>query len=163
LLLVIPGLWVIGSRYFENNRAILPPADRASLVMRTETAAMQRQVYEDWLDVCFWTRSNTPSDALFLTPRFQQTFKWYAHRAELACWKDSPQDALGLIEWEKRLLEIFPKSSDGYGIPMSDEHLREMRRRYKMDYVILDRRIQKQPPLLPLLHSNDTYAVFEFP
>jgi hypothetical protein len=163
LLIAVPGSLLIGSRYLENNRANLPPADRAALVLRTESAAMQKQVFEDWIDVCYWTRTNTPSDALFLTPRFQQTFKWYAHRAEIACWKDSPQDALGLIEWEKRLLEIFPKSAEGYGIPMSDDHLREMRRRYRMDYVILDRRIQKKPPLLPLLHSNDTYAVFQFP
>ncbi len=162
-LLAIPGPLVIGARYIANNRAYLAPADRASLVMRTETEAMQKQVRDDWLDVCFWTRSNTPSTALFLTPRFQQTFKWYAHRAEVACWKDAPQDASGLIEWEKRLLEIFPKSPEGYGMPMSDEHLREMRRQYRMDYVILDRRIQKRPPLLPLVHSNDTYAVFEFP
>lgn len=163
LLLAIPGPLLIANRYFQNNMAILPPADRASLVMRTETVSMQKRVRDDWWDVCYWTRTNTPSDALFLTPRFQQTFKWYAHRAEVACWKDAPQDARGLIEWQKRLLEIFPRSPEGYGIPMSDQHLREMRLRYKMDYVIVDRRIQKQPPLLPLVHSNDTYAVFEFP
>ncbi len=163
LLLAVPGPVLIGARYVANNRAILAPADRASLVMRTETPSMQKRVRDDWLDVCFWTRSNTPSNALFLTPRFQQTFKWYAQRAEIACWKDAPQDALGLIEWEKRLLKIFPKSPEGYGIPMSDEHLHEMRRQYRMDYVILDRRIQKQPPLLPLVHLNNTYAVFEFP
>jgi len=163
LLLAVPGPLLIMDRYLDNHRAILAPADRASLVMRTETVAMQKQVRDDWLDVCYWTRTNTPQNALFLTPRFQQTFKWYAHRAEVACWKDAPQDAVGLIEWERRLLEIFPRSAEGYGIPMTDQHLREMRLRYKIDFVILDRRIQKQPPLLPLVHSNNTYAVFEFP
>jgi hypothetical protein len=130
--------------------------------MRTESPTAQRQVYEDWLDVCYWIRTNTSPDSLFLTPRFQQTFKWYAQRAEVASWKDSPQDAVGLVEWKQRMFDIFPRSIDGYGIPMTDQHLREMRVKYKADYVILDRRIQKEPPILPLVHSNRTYAVFEF-
>ncbi len=162
LMLAIPGPLLIAVRYLENNRANLAPADRASLVMRTESASTQMLVRDDWLDVCHWIRANTPKDSLFLTPRFQQTFKWYAHRAEVASWKDAPQDALGLIEWEKRMLEIFPRSAEGYGISMSDQHFRQMRLRYKVDYVVVDRRIQKQPPLLSLVHSNSTYAVFEF-
>jgi hypothetical protein len=162
-LLAVPGTAILVERNLATRRSQLPPADRASLVFRHESAAAQQQVYQDWLDACYWIRANTPAKALCLTPRFQQTFKWYAQRAEIASWKDAPQDTLHLIEWERRMLEIYPRDEAGYGIPMSDEHLRAMYRRYQMQYVVVDRRFQSSPPLLPLIYSNDTYAVFEFP
>jgi hypothetical protein len=161
VLLVIPGVLLIASRVEERNRAELTPADRATLVLRHESPAQQAQVAANWIDACHWIRSNTPKDALVLTPRFQQTFKWYAHRAEIASWKDAPQDVLGLLEWERRMLEIYPRSPEGYGIEMSDEHLFAMYRKYRMNYVVLDRRIQKKPPLLPIVYSNPTYAIFD--
>jgi len=37
-----------------------------------------------------------------LTPFGQQTFNWYSNRAEWFCWKHAPQDAAGLIEWNRR-------------------------------------------------------------
>jgi hypothetical protein len=162
-LLAVPGIAILVERNLATRRSQLPPADHASLVFRHESTAAQQQVYQDWLDACYWIRANTPANALCLTPRFQQTFKWYAQRAEIASWKDAPQDTLHLIEWERRMLEIYPRDEAGYGIPMSDEHLRAMYRRYRMQYVVVDRRFQSSPPLLPLIYSNDTYAVFEFP
>ena len=65
--------------------------------------------YLDWTAACAWIGQNTPADALFITPREQQTFKWYAGRAEVANWKDVPQDARGLIEWKRRLSELYPR------------------------------------------------------
>ncbi|MDZ4848295.1 MAG: DUF6798 domain-containing protein [Pirellulaceae bacterium] len=160
LLLLVPGPLLLGIRYIENGRADLAPADQASLVTRSETKPTQRKIRNDWLDVCYWIHSNTPEDSLFLTPRSQQTFKWYAQRAEVACWKDAPQDAVGLIEWERRMLDIFPRSLEGYAIPMTGEHIMRMLTEYNIDYLIVDRRLQKQPPTIPLVHSNATYAIF---
>ena len=48
-------------------------------------------------------RDNTPDDSLFLTPTKQQTFKWYAQRAEVVNWKDVPQDAAGILQWYERV------------------------------------------------------------
>jgi hypothetical protein len=31
-----------------------------------------------WLEACDWIARETPPDALFLTPRLAQTFRWYA-------------------------------------------------------------------------------------
>ena len=159
--LIIPGTILIAAKVAERERTKLSPADRSTLVMRHESPTEQANVYRHWMDACHWIRSNTPENALVLTPRFQQTFKWYAHRAEIASWKDAPQDVLGLLEWERRMLEIYPRSPEGFGIEMSDEHLRAMYQKYHMNYVVLDRRIQKKPPLLPLVYSNANYAIFE--
>ncbi len=62
-----------------------------------------RVEYEDWRRMCRWVKENTQSDARFLTPNFQQTFKWYAGRSEVATRKDVPQDPASLTVWYRRL------------------------------------------------------------
>ncbi len=161
-LLLLPGTILIGQRYWEHESERFSPADKASLAVRSESKSNQLRLLNDWREVCAWAQVNSPEDSLWLTPRFQQTFKWYAKRSEVVCWKDSPQDAKGLIEWEKRLLDIFRAGPEGYGKPWSDEELKEFRQRYQCEYVLVDRRIQRSPPTLPLLFSNEHYAVFQY-
>jgi hypothetical protein len=57
---------------------------------------------DQWQDVCRWCDANLPIDALVLTPLDHQTFRWYANRSELVNWKDVPQDAARLVEWQRR-------------------------------------------------------------
>ena len=59
--------------------------------------------FTDWRKACDWLRENTPQDALILTPRESSAFKWFAERAEYVCYKDCPQDATGILTWNKRL------------------------------------------------------------
>jgi hypothetical protein len=59
--------------------------------------------YADWQQACQWIRAETPGDALILTPRESCAFKWMAERAEYVCYKDCPQDAAGILEWNRRL------------------------------------------------------------
>ena len=59
--------------------------------------------FTDWRQACDWLRENTPQDALILTPRESSAFKWFAERAEYVCYKDCPQDAVGILTWNKRL------------------------------------------------------------
>ena len=59
--------------------------------------------FTDWRKACDWVRENTPQDALILTPRESSAFKWFAERAEYVCYKDCPQDATGILTWNKRL------------------------------------------------------------
>jgi hypothetical protein len=91
---------------------VLQPADDAR---PTFDAAEQA----DWRDVCRWTVSNTPKDALILTPVQESwAFKWYAHRAEFVSFKDCPQDGPGILEWNNRLVFLREWSEaalpDGY-------------------------------------------------
>jgi hypothetical protein len=59
--------------------------------------------FADWRKACDWLREKTPHDALILTPRESTAFKWFAERAEFVCYKDCPQDAAGILTWNKRL------------------------------------------------------------
>ncbi len=56
-----------------------------------------------WRDVAEWVHRNTPEDAVIVTPSRHWGFRWYSHRALYVNFKDAPQDAAGLIEWERRL------------------------------------------------------------
>ncbi len=62
-----------------------------------------------WRDVCAWIKSNTPPGTKFITPRQNQSFKWYAERAEVVTWKDIPQDAGAIVEWRRLLDQVYDK------------------------------------------------------
>ena len=100
-----------------------PAADRQSLPTVVGQPGVTRQIYRDWVQVCSWIRRETPPAAVFLTPRRQQTFKWYAHRAEVVSWKDIPQDALGLIQWHERFTRWYWKRSVESGFSSLDPAL----------------------------------------
>ena len=63
---------------------------------------MEPERLESWLATCEWVRENTPTDAVFFTPRSTWAFKWYADRAEYFAYKDIPQDAANVVEWFHR-------------------------------------------------------------
>jgi len=96
---------------------------------------------DDWRAVCEWASTETPADAVFLVPRMSQTFRWYSGRAEVACRKDVPQDAAGIVEWWQRMRRI-------YGKPESDwlwydslaergaESLQQIGAEYGADYIV---------------------------
>ncbi|EGF28982.1 DUF6798 domain-containing protein [Rhodopirellula baltica] len=130
--------------------------------------AEQRRTMEDWIAVCQFIRSSTPDDAVLLTPRHQQTFKWYAHRAEVVNWKDTPQNAVALREWAKRFLEVYPARLSTMRVTIRYDDLRAMRAKYGCDWIVVDRRVVG--PELPLVQiypasnqRNSTYAVYELP
>jgi hypothetical protein len=127
--------------------------------------------YRDWGAVCGWIGERTPADAVFITPREQQTFKWYAGRAEVANWKDVPQDARGLIEWQRRLDEIYPSDREHHRHDLaafSDRELVELAQKYGARYIVIDhtrsgRRIGL-PRVYPLLvEENRSFEVFRMP
>ncbi len=125
--------------------------------------------YVDWLAVCEWIRVNSPPDSLWFTPEFQQTFKWYAQRAEVVCWKDVPQDNASVREWYQRVVACkAPRTLAGAPLEWKSEQLLELSRRYKFRWILVDRRIQVQPLLqfeilYPTETSNRSFAVFRIP
>lgn len=164
--LIALGAWVLSDRFQTLMQTNMAEANFRSLPVRDKTPEEREVIYQDWLRVCKWVKENTPDEGLWLTPRHQQTFKWYTRRNELACWKDIPQDSKNMLEWWQRLGDAYQKDENDEWKEWSTERLQELKAKYGIRYVIVDRRIQEQPPLLPLLYPlndqwNDTYAVFE--
>lgn len=137
-----------------------PGADRQSLPVGNSRQSML-DIYHDWLDVCRWVRESTRHDAIFVTPRYQQTFKWYCGRSEIVTWKDIPQNAADIVEWKNRIHDMnhfwrnFPSS---YTDPQARK---ELVAAYVFHFLVVDRR--RHPIQLPLStrYANPSYAVIE--
>ena len=178
------GIAVLGVWWIIEQRSVRPATSRTLLAVAIGIAALhvgdfairrpfpmvpraaRLNDYAAWRDVCDWiARSGEiAGDATFLTPRFNQTFKWYASRSEVANWKEIPQDAESIVQWWDRLEQLH-----GTGIEhrsfrwraslaeLSPQRLRELGQKYGAAYVVTESR----PPLgLPLLYRNRTYAVY---
>ena len=93
--------------------------------------------YSEWQSACEWIRHETPKDALFLTPRESCAFKWMAQRAEYVCYKDCPQDAAGILEWNRRLwwLNHWTLNSSVDGI-YDEKDLRQLRSETGCDFIV---------------------------
>jgi hypothetical protein len=119
--------------------------------------------YDAWVDVCKWASENTPEDALFLTPRLNLSFKWYSGRPEVVNRKDVPQDARSIVEWHRRINEIYYATIEGQEQPLDSlgvlgtERVRELAREYGAAYVLMDR---GQLLRLPIAYWNDEYVVY---
>lgn len=166
---LVPGVILLSYRFNANYHERIPAGDKAHFVAKGDSEADQAKQFEDWLRVCEWIRKNSEPSSLWLTPRRQQSFKWHTGRPELACWKDSPQNAEALVEWSKRLADAYQFDKEKILQPWTTEKLWELHNKYGIRYVLLDRRVANQaPPLLPVLYPsqnelNDTFAVFEIP
>lgn len=167
-LLVASGL--VAQSSLRTARLKIPPAVSNDLLGFDVGAspATQQQVYRDWMKVCRWARLSSHPDEVFLTPRHQQTFKWYAERGEVVNWKDVPQDSKSLIEWNRRFREIYPQRLGHIRVTIQYPTLREYRRQYGVRWMIVDRRVcGDQLPLVRVYpndaESNDTFAVYELP
>lgn len=131
------------------------------------SAEETRDRFLDWKAACAWVEANTPADAMFLTPRRQQTFKWYASRSEVVSLKDIPQDAVGLVEWRRRMNDIFTPAVNRFGFAaLSDEQIVELANRYGADYVVIERsdrvpRLQQVYP--PAGEVNGSFAIYRIP
>lgn len=135
----------LGTAHYFQRLDSRPGADIQGLPARGDAPEQTReQIQSQWQAACEWISRQTPEDAVFLTPRRQQTFKWHAGRSEVFCWKDVPQDARGLVEWQKRQERIFPTSpapnSDNLDLLRhSDAELAAICAEYQADYFIVDR------------------------
>ena len=131
----------------------IPPADRLPNSLAWETAC-------DWIA----HTDAIPPQAKFLTPRMSQTFKWYTGHAEVANWKEVPQDATAIVEWWRRVFEIHRSGSDDPQAFWLDSlaelgapRLKQLGAKYGADYALTLAR-----PALPLevVYRNRSYVVY---
>jgi hypothetical protein len=127
------------------------------------------EMFTHWQDVCAWIERETPLDSRFLTPRRQQTFKWYAQRSEVVNWKDVPQDAAGLLRWKEAMEEIYPRKTFEDDLAAHIEpRLIAIARKYNAQYIVLDRTRAQRPlkfeRVYPAIRSqNPAYEVYRLP
>ena len=150
--IIVGAMLVLAVPIYGHYRAEgIPPADRKF--------TPNRKPFEEWLAVCRTAREMTPADALFLTPKYNHTFKWHAQRGEVATWKEMPQDAISLLAWHDRLAAIYLSGPHGT-IPLAErsvEEIRDLGRQYGAEYLLT-----RSTPRLPLrlLYSNDSFAIY---
>lgn len=119
-----------------------------------------------WQEVCGWIRAHTPADACFLTPRGASSFHWHAERREVVCWKNIPQDAAGILEWRRRIVDCF--SADGSlknlvssTASLGRDRLAAAARKYGADHAVVPLNPLDPPPLdAEPLHVAGPYAVY---
>lgn len=130
---------------------VMPPPNQLPSAMRA-----------DWRDACRWVAANSPADTVFHTPFEAEAFKWFAQRAEYVNLKDCPQDAAGIVEWNRRLQFITKWSEKSFkdDETYSVEELRELVRQTSVGFAITRTRVRYDADLL---YSNNTYKILRLP
>lgn len=119
------------------------------------------QDYRDWRAACDWVRDQTPADARFLTPKEAVSFKWHTGRAEVANWKDVPQDAPGVLEWWQRMLDLhYDADGQQWLDSLAERNPRDLRRlgeKYDASFLVT----RSKPPLdLPRVFPPEGESAF---
>ena len=117
--------------------------------------------FDDWLDICAAVRRETPREALLLTPRMAETFKWCAARREVVNQKDIPQDAEGILLWWNRMRRVHKIEQSPAPRSLASQGTAEVRRlsdEFGADFVLT----LAQPRLaLPVVARNNSYVLYE--
>lgn len=158
----------VGERFVRRQRDFRPGADRQSLPSYAGDSQATYAVYDAWRRMGEWVRENTPPDARFLTPRAQQTFKWYAHRPEVVSWKDVPQDAAALVEWRRRFDDIYGPIGWRGLTAYSDAQLLKLAQKYDVQYLVIDRTRATRRPKFERVYPQSSfenlyYEVYRIP
>jgi hypothetical protein len=140
IAILTPIGWWVSHRKSPIARRI-PAADRQTLLHHMTDEQAGEAQYLAWRQCCDWVQTNTPSDAIFVTPWTQQTFKFYAHRGEVANWKDIPQDANAIVQWNTRIGRLYPpRVRTGGLVRHRDAHLARLAIGFGADYILVRRR-----------------------
>lgn len=121
--------------------------------------------WNNWVAACRWIEREVPADALFLTPRYNFAFKWYAHRAEYVAFKDCPQDAVSLVEWKRRLDAVQAWRQLNFARGFTKAAVTALHQQTGIDYIIAWRVRHpggklEDPYVQAPIYSNDSFAVY---
>jgi hypothetical protein len=156
LAAIFVGAFHLGAVVIERQHELRPQADN-----RINNLAA-------WREVCEWVSANTPPDAVFLTPRDAQSFHWYAGRSEVVSYKDIPQDATDIVEWWRRVGDLYRQplvggDFEGYATlaELGRSRLEMLARKYHASYMIAG----LDPPLAlqRVGPTNQSFVIYKFP
>lgn len=150
---------------------ILPTRSRAiiiaacfgtALFLNTGRGSIDRMTdaqRSDWIDLCQWVKENTPQDSLIFTPKESRSFKWFAERAEYVAFKDCPQDAAGIVEWNNRLKFIRKWGEENWnGESYSATVTKKLHEQTGITHLVSRR---WGPFEAPIVYQNNTYRVYQ--
>ncbi|HAH45593.1 MAG TPA: hypothetical protein DCM07_12200 [Planctomycetaceae bacterium] len=115
----------------------------------------------DWIDACEWIQEHTPEESLFLTPAHETDFKWYAQRPEYVTFKDCPQDASGIVEWNRRLKYLRKWGQEYYNEGFDDRALQALHQQTGITHLLV-KRLGPFTTIDPI-YQNRTYKVYQLP
>ena len=124
-----------------------------------ETNRYSGELRADWIAACQWIDGHLPHAAVVQAPHNGWAFKWFAHRAEYVTFKDCPQDAAGIVEWNRRLVFLKKWYEDQYVDQFySADELRGFRRATGITHLLTDR---LGPLELEPVYRNTTFQVYD--
>ncbi len=134
----------------------------SSLLRAYSVSESNRYSHEDrrdWLDVCHWINTHLPPDAVVQSPTNGWAFKWFAQRAEYVAFKDCPQDAAGIVEWNRRLNFLQKWYEQKYADQLySASELKGLRQETGLTHLLTDR---LGPLELEPVYHNGTFQVYD--
>ncbi len=128
--------------------------------------------FQSWREMCDWIAENTEEDAVFLVPKRDESFKWYAKRANVSTWKEMPQDAASMVRWydtmndcyalnlpEEEKLKINEKLAPLSLILLTKSRgeLIALQDKYRFTYILSE---QKPALDLPIVHQTEFYILY---
>lgn len=116
--------------------------------------------WADFVEASQWIDRHVPTGALFLTPRYNVGFKWYAQRAEYATWKDCPQDAPGILEWKGRLDQILRWRATHIDDGFTSTAFDQLHDETGVEFVLAS---NADPWRMQPIFRNRAYSVYEHP
>ena len=168
LVSVLERTWSLPAVSPHSGFAVWQPARLMAIVLiaalwrahtTTETSRYSHEDRADWLDICIWIDRNLPADALVQSPTNGWAFKWFARRAEYVAFKDCPQDAAGIVEWNRRLNFLQKWFEEKYDDEFySADELRQFRRVTGLTHLLTDR---LGPLDLEPIYRNGTFQVYD--
>jgi hypothetical protein len=150
----------VAGKFSDHRRDPRPGADRQGQILSAAAQSESMRRFRDWKSMCQWVQRFTPAESLFLTPTFSQTFKWYAGRAEVATWKDIPQDAQSVVEWTKLRERIAATGVYNSEMALDPTALQALIVDRDFDYVVTVREFGQLDWDLRVVFENATFQVY---
>ena len=120
--------------------AIILCGASAAAKRASSPSGFNAKLFAEWTQACEWLKNNTSDNAIIFAPRESFGLKLFAERAEYVCFKDCPQDAAGIVEWNRRLWTLHNWSKQSYEDEVfSGQELAALHQKTGIDYVLTRR------------------------
>lgn len=130
---------------------LIPGSDKAP-------SRMSASKRSNWVKTCHWIKSQTEADDLVYSFENQWAVKWFCERPEYVNFKDCPQDAESIIEWNQRrwVIARWRRKVFNDGI-VSKSELKELSQKTDATVFICDRLgpIEQQPD-----YQNEDFRIY---